>query len=153
MSRVARRKRWTQTSVTRLTRHNRLRGRISRHKMCLADTKGENVTSMLKNSLHADFRAVHRQVISRISHHTVCEINTINAVCRWENRPSEMTWFTKRESNGTESNAFQIISLVWCTVTVLVHPCSVPIYGDFLCLWIWPSLSWKRESVFQSAVI
>lgn len=52
-------------------RHNRLMGRINRYKMCLGDTKGENVTGMLKNSLHADFRAMHRQVISQISYHTV----------------------------------------------------------------------------------
>ena len=72
-------------------RHNRLMGRISRYKMCLGDTKGENVTGMVKNSLHADFGAMHRQIISRISYHTMCEINTINAVCRWGNRPNEMT--------------------------------------------------------------
>lgn len=97
-------------------RHNRLMGRISRYKMCLGDTKGANVTGMLKNSLRADFGAMHRQLICRISYRTVCKINTVNAVCRWGNRSSEMTRFAKRESNGTGNNAFQInfISMVYC---------------------------------------
>lgn len=97
-------------------RHNRLMGRISRYKMCLGGTKGANVTGMLKNSLRADFGAMHRQLIRRISYRTVCKINTVNAVCRWGNRSSEMTRFAKRESNGTGNNAFQInfISMVYC---------------------------------------
>lgn len=100
--------------------------------MCLGDTKGANVTGMLKNSLRADFGAMHRQLICRISYRTVCKINTVNAVCRWGNRSSEMTRFAKRESNGTGNNAFQInfISMVYCDCfgISLLQPnnCGVP---------------------------
>lgn len=69
---VRHRKRWTRTPVSHSrVRHNRLLGQISGYKMCLGDPKGGNVTGVLKNSLHADFRAMHRQVTSRTSYHTV----------------------------------------------------------------------------------
>lgn len=69
---VRHRKQWTQTPVSHLkVRHNRVMGRISRYKMCLGGTEGGNVTGVLKNSLHADFRALHREVMSRTSYPTV----------------------------------------------------------------------------------
>lgn len=76
-----------------------------------------------KKSLYADFRAMHRQVINRTSYHTVYEINTINAVCRWgteTQRGDVIHW--KRRALELEVKCSRLISLVWWTVTVLVYP-------------------------------
>lgn len=99
-----------------------LMGGISRYTACLGDTKGKVWLECWKNSLCEDFRAVHRKVTSELLYHTACIINTINATCRWGNRPSKMTWFNKGESTETRSTSF--ISIVWRTVAVLGHPCS-----------------------------
>lgn len=55
-------------------------GWISRYKMCLGDPEGGNVTGGMKNSLYAELRAVHRQVMSRTSS-TLCDTITVNAAC------------------------------------------------------------------------
>nr|XP_021143620.1 spermatogenesis-associated protein 2 isoform X4 [Columba livia] len=57
-------RRWTQTSAG--PRHSEAQqlGRISRYKMCLGDTTGENVPVMLRNSWPADFGAVQTDPIS-----------------------------------------------------------------------------------------